>query len=183
MKSVIIASLIASAAAFAPAQQSARTSVATNMAFEDELGVQAPLGFFDPLGLLSSGDEATFNRLRYVEIKHGRVAQLAFLGYLVTAAGVRLPGNINLSGTKFADIPDGFPALAAIGGAGIAQIVGYVGMLELLWVQDPDSFPGVSCHTHLRSSLRSCWTSLTSLCLSRRHSGLWWVHGPRWIPR
>ena len=144
MKSVIIASLIASAAAFAPAQQSARTSVATNMAFEDELGVQPPLGFFDPLGLLSSGDEAIFNRLRYVEIKHGRVSQLAFLGYLVTAAGFRLPGDINLSGTKFADIPDGYPAIAAIGGAGIAQIVGFVGMLELLWVQDPDSFPGVS---------------------------------------
>ena len=55
MKSVIAASLIASAAAFGPASQqsSARTSVATNMAFEKELGVQAPLGFFDPLGMVS----------------------------------------------------------------------------------------------------------------------------------
>jgi hypothetical protein len=30
--------------------------------------------------MLSGDDEATFNRLRYVEIKHGRIAQLAFLG-------------------------------------------------------------------------------------------------------
>jgi hypothetical protein len=46
MKSVIIASLIAGAAAFAPvAQKSASTAL--NMAFEDELGAQPPLGFFD----------------------------------------------------------------------------------------------------------------------------------------
>jgi len=30
-----------------------------NMTFEEELGVQPPLGFFDPLGMLSSGDEAS----------------------------------------------------------------------------------------------------------------------------
>lgn len=46
MKSIIFASLIAGAAAFAPvAQKSASTAL--NMAFEDELGAQPPLGFFD----------------------------------------------------------------------------------------------------------------------------------------
>eukprot|EP00534_Pseudo-nitzschia_fraudulenta_P007796 CAMPEP_0201141588 /NCGR_PEP_ID=MMETSP0851-20130426/3231_1 /ASSEMBLY_ACC=CAM_ASM_000631 /TAXON_ID=183588 /ORGANISM="Pseudo-nitzschia fraudulenta, Strain WWA7" /LENGTH=87 /DNA_ID=CAMNT_0047414811 /DNA_START=71 /DNA_END=332 /DNA_ORIENTATION=+ len=55
MKSAILASLIATAAAFAPAQQKA-TSTAVR-AFEDELGSQPPLGFFDPLGLLN-GDVA-----------------------------------------------------------------------------------------------------------------------------
>ncbi len=84
MKIAILATLVASAAAFAPAQTGKATSMALNMAFEEELGVQPPLGFFDPLGMLASGDEATFNRLRYVEIKHGRIAQLAFLGYLVS---------------------------------------------------------------------------------------------------
>jgi len=44
MKLAIATSLIAGAAAFAPAKQSARTSIATNMAFEDELGAQPPLG-------------------------------------------------------------------------------------------------------------------------------------------
>jgi hypothetical protein len=79
MKTVILASILAGAAAFAPASQKA-SSTALKSAFEDELGVQPPLGFFDPLGMLSGDDEATFNRLRYVEIKHGRIAQLAFLG-------------------------------------------------------------------------------------------------------
>ena len=53
MKSAIIASLIASAAAFAPAQTGKATTSLS--AFENELGAQPPLGFFDPLGLL---DEA-----------------------------------------------------------------------------------------------------------------------------
>jgi Chlorophyll A-B binding protein len=56
-------------------------------AFENELGAQEPLGFFDPLGLVANGDEAKFNRLRYVEIKHGRISMLAVAGYLVAEAG------------------------------------------------------------------------------------------------
>jgi hypothetical protein len=64
MKLAILASILASAAAFAPAKQAVRTSVATNMAFENELGVQPPLGFFDPLGLVADGDQEKFDRLR-----------------------------------------------------------------------------------------------------------------------
>ena len=135
MKSVIIASLIASAAAFAPAKQTAKTT-AVSMAFEDELGAQAPLGFFDPLGLVADGDQEKFDRLRYVEIKHGRISMLAVVGYLVAEAGVRLPGDIDYSGTTFASIPNGFDALSAISGAGIAQIVAFIGFLELGVMKD-----------------------------------------------
>merc|ERR1719261_974546 len=108
MKSAILASLIASAAAFAPAQNAARTSVATNMAFEDELGAQPPLGFFDPLGLVADGDEEKFARLRYVEVKHGRISMLAVLGYLVAEAGIRLPGNVHVDGLEFTGVRNGF---------------------------------------------------------------------------
>merc|ERR1719354_1202234 len=103
MKLAILATLAASAAAFAPSKV-AQTSTALN-AFEDELGAQPPLGFFDPFGLVADGNEAKFDRLRYVEIKHGRVAMLAVVGYLVEAAGIRLPGEISYDGTTFADIP------------------------------------------------------------------------------
>jgi hypothetical protein len=44
---LILATLLTSAAAFAPPQV-AKSSTALN-AFESELGVQPPLGFFDPL--------------------------------------------------------------------------------------------------------------------------------------
>jgi hypothetical protein len=133
---IILASLIASAAAFAPAQQAARTSVATNMAFESELGAQVPLGFFDPLGVVADGDQLKFNRLRYVEIKHGRISMLAVAGYLVQASGIRLPGDIDYSGMAFADVPNGFPALTAISKAGLLQIVAFVGFLELAVMKD-----------------------------------------------
>merc|ERR1740139_2026600 len=49
--------------------------------FENEVGVQAPLGLWDPLGCLNGIDQDTFDRYRYAEIKHGRVAQLAFPGH------------------------------------------------------------------------------------------------------
>lgn len=69
MKLSILASLLATASAFVPSSTTTRMNVATSMAFEDELGAQPPLGFFDPLGMLSDADEETFNRLRYTEVK------------------------------------------------------------------------------------------------------------------
>merc|ERR1719158_2615829 len=106
---VLVASLIG-AAAFAPVSQVARSS-ALKMSFESELGAQPPLGFWDPLGLLNDADQERFDRLRYVELKHGRVSQLAFLGNLITRAGIHLPGDIDFAGHKFADVADGWAAL------------------------------------------------------------------------
>ena len=132
MKSAICALLIGSAAAFAPAPVS-KTTTSLN-AFESELGAQAPLGFFDPLGLLDDADQERFDRLRYVEIKHGRIAQLAFLGNIITRAGVHLSGDIDYSGHSFDSFPNGWAAINgpdAISGSGLAQIVFFVGTLEL----------------------------------------------------
>ncbi|GKY98688.1 fucoxanthin chlorophyll a c protein [Mayamaea pseudoterrestris] len=142
MKIIIAASLLASAAAFAPAQQASKSS--SIAAFENELGAQAPLGFFDPLGLVADGDQAKFDRLRYVELKHGRISMLAVVGYLVSEAGIRLPGDIDYSGTSFASIPAGFPALTAIPQAGLLQVVAFIGFLELAVMKDitGGEFPG-----------------------------------------
>ena len=142
MKTAVLASLIASAAAFAPvAQQS--TSSALSMAFEGELGAQPPLGFYDPLGLVADGDQAKFDRLRGVEIKHGRICMLGVVGYLVNAAGIYLPGDINTAGTKFSDLGYGWAASFAVPKEGALQVLAFCGLLELaVWKQDPTSFPG-----------------------------------------
>ena len=149
MKSVIIAAIIGSAAAFAPAP-AAKSASALN-AFESELGAQAPLGFFDPLGLLDDADQERFDRLRYVEIKHGRIAQLAFLGNIITRAGVHLPGDIDYSGHSFASFPNGWAAINgpdAISLSGLSQIIFFVATLELGVMKDsangaaPGDFPG-----------------------------------------
>ena len=100
------------------------------MAFSDELGAQPPLGFWDPLGLLNDADQERFDRLRYVEIKHGRISMLAILGHLVTTAGFRWPGEIAY-GLKFADIPTGLKAFDVIPALGTAQIITFIGLMEL----------------------------------------------------
>jgi hypothetical protein len=140
MKLALTAILVGSAAAFAPvAQKSSSTSL--QMSFEDELGVQAPLGFFDPLGLLNDADQERFERLRAVEIKHGRVCQLAFVGYLTTWSGIRLPGN--LGDVPMADIPGGHEAVFKVPAFGLAQIACLAAALELGgWKQAEGSFPG-----------------------------------------
>jgi Chlorophyll A-B binding protein len=121
MKSIIAASLVASAVAFAPAQQSARTSVATEMAkpFSDALGAQAK-----------------FDRLRFVELKHGRICMLGVVGYLTNKAGIYLPGDIDYSGTKFSDLGSGWDASFNVPVAGALQILVFVGMLELGFMKD-----------------------------------------------
>jgi hypothetical protein len=144
MKCVIFASLLASAAAFAPAAQKS-SSTALNMAFESELGAQAPLGFFDPLGMLADADQERFDRLRYVELKHGRICMLGVVGYLTTYAGVRLPGDIDMSGTKFSDIGAGWDGSFAVPVAGAIQVLLFVGALELAVMKDvtgESEFPG-----------------------------------------
>mmetsp|Transcript_18829 Transcript_18829/g.17045 ORF Transcript_18829/g.17045 Transcript_18829/m.17045 type:complete len:200 (+) Transcript_18829:42-641(+) len=120
---------ILSVAAFAPVARVAKSN-ALKMSFESEIGAQAPLGFWDPLGLLKDADAARFERLRTVETKHGRISMLAILGHLVTTAGVRLPGEIAY-GVPFSSVKNGLAALETIPQAGIAQIIAFIGLIEL----------------------------------------------------
>merc|ERR1712071_506882 len=134
MKLVVTAALVGAAAAFAPAAMP-KASTALN-AFESELGVQDPLGFFDPLGLLEDADQEKFERLRFVEIKHGRISMLAFLGNIITRAGIHLPGTIDRAGDTFDSIPNGWAAIGAIPQAGLFQLIIFVGFLEIGVMKD-----------------------------------------------
>ena len=100
------------------------------MSFESEIGAQPPLGFWDPLGLLTNADQARFERLRVVETKHGRIAMLAILGHIVTTAGVRLPGEIAF-GIPFSKVPAGLAAFDTIPAAGLAQLFAFIGVIEI----------------------------------------------------
>lgn len=123
MKSVVVATLIASAAAFAPASGPvARDTTLSASPFANEIGAQMPLGYWDPLGICKDGDKENFDRLRYVELKHGRVAMLAVVGYLVTYAGVRFPGA--------EDIPAGWAALPALPASVWVQLAFTWGVME-----------------------------------------------------
>jgi hypothetical protein len=142
MKTAVLATLIVAATAMAPAKRAAKNT--KTLSFEGELGAQEPLGFFDPLGLVAGADQEKFDRLRYVEIKHGRICMLGVLGYLTTAAGVRLPGDIDYAGTKFADIGSGWAGSSAVPVAGALQVFAFVGLLEISVMKDitGGEFPG-----------------------------------------
>merc|ERR1719469_1024729 len=100
-------------------------------AFENELGVQAPVGFWDPLGFTADGNVASFKRRRCVEIKHSRVCMMASIGYIQPETTGKWPGFLSPSGgLKFADIPNGLAAISKVPALGWAQIVAYCGFVE-----------------------------------------------------
>jgi len=147
----VVVALAASACAFvAPvATQSASSPLKmSDKPFAGEVGAQVPLGFWDPLGLLKNADQERFDRLRYVELKHGRVAMLAVLGQIWTKSGKTFPGTIDYAGTKFSDVPTGYKGLLAMPGEGLGQIILFIGFLELFVMKDsangaaPGEFPG-----------------------------------------
>jgi len=106
-------------------------------AFESELGVQAPVGFWDPVGFCQDGDSAKFNRRRATELKHGRVSMLACIGY-ITPEFFKMPGYLSPSlGVNFADIPNGLGAIAKVPAAGWAQIAAWCAFCEVSQKQAP----------------------------------------------
>eukprot|EP00814_Leptocylindrus_danicus_P011576 CAMPEP_0116024182 /NCGR_PEP_ID=MMETSP0321-20121206/12144_1 /TAXON_ID=163516 /ORGANISM="Leptocylindrus danicus var. danicus, Strain B650" /LENGTH=209 /DNA_ID=CAMNT_0003495823 /DNA_START=38 /DNA_END=667 /DNA_ORIENTATION=+ len=126
MKFTIAASLIASAAAFAPASVSKSSSSLSAFSKESLPGAIAPTGLFDPLGFLEKADDATALRYREAEVTHGRVSMLAVIGFLV---GEKVEGSSflfdsQISGpaiTHFFQVPDFFWTV----------LVGFIGALEL----------------------------------------------------
>ena len=87
-RALFIASCLVGAAAFSPANNIAKSS-ALKMSFESEIGAQAPLGFWDPLGLLDDADQARFDRLRIVENKHGRISMVRNVNAFPTSSAYR----------------------------------------------------------------------------------------------
>merc|ERR1711933_119807 len=105
-------------------------------AFENELGVQSPVGFS------ADGDVAAFRRRRSVELKHGRISMLACMGYMTPEITGKFPGYLSPSlGLKFSDIPNGLAAFSKMPALGWAQILAYGAFCELSQKQSPGT-PG-----------------------------------------
>lgn len=105
------------------------------------------VGFYDPLNLSGAdfwgkGEEATIGWLRHAEIKHGRIAMFAFVGYCIQASGIHWPWALNAEGVSFADISaagsppeqwDALPTNAKL------QIFGAIWLLEFFGEGGGDS--------------------------------------------
>jgi len=127
-----VGALLARGAAAVPSHKAGKLCATALRAFEAELGVQAPVGFWDPLGLARDGDVAAFQRRRSVELKHGRIAMLATMGYITPEVAGKFPGYLSPSmGLKFEDVPNGLAALSKVPGAGWTQILLYMSWCEV----------------------------------------------------
>jgi len=149
MLSLATASLSFTAPAMRPVVSRASP---VNMKVEDLVGgINDPIfggtpegKIFDPLGL--GQDQAALYRRRCVEIKHGRVCMVAFLGMTVGPNELIQPTHALLSPSAdlhFDDIPGGIAALGYVPAAGWLQIVALVGVHELtIAKQDYTKAPG-----------------------------------------
>ena len=137
---VVFSLLLGSSAAFVPQPRPSRghdTQVQESMADLEVLAKKLnPLGYFDPLNLARGGnmwgqsEEFTIGFLRQSEIKHGRVAMAAFVGYCVQS-NVKFPWPMTLGGEPFPSLElsppeqwDALPIEAKL------QIILFVGFLE-----------------------------------------------------
>mmetsp|Transcript_16372 Transcript_16372/g.24129 ORF Transcript_16372/g.24129 Transcript_16372/m.24129 type:complete len:229 (-) Transcript_16372:197-883(-) len=104
MKVTVAVSLLASASAFSPAATSSRSAVATNMASIDEaFGVSVETGGkCPPLGakILEDTNPRALKWFQNAEIKHGRVAMVATIGFMVQKFGVHFPLYLGPTGSN-----------------------------------------------------------------------------------
>eukprot|EP00439_Symbiodinium_sp_Y106_P033708 s1356_g4.t1 len=90
------------------------------------------VGFWDPLGLARDGDVEAFQRRRSVELKHGRIAMLATMGYITPEIAGKWPGYLDpAGGLKFADIPNGLAAISKVPAGGWTQILLWMAWCEV----------------------------------------------------
>ena len=135
---------------------------------KDKAGLEAlakklnpTVGLWDPLGIAETSPE-TIGWFRHAEIKHGRVAMAAFVGYCVQYNGFYWPWNLQgpLPGGLNADTPViTFADISAAGGpadqwdalptAAKIQILGFVAFLEG-WSEFPENLKNAGTVHYVR---------------------------------
>jgi hypothetical protein len=145
MKSVIFASALATAAAFAPAHVGPSTVALSAMSksipfltVPEKLdgSMVGDMGF-DPMGL--SDIQTDLRYARWAELKHGRVCMLAVLGMVWQEYGPHLPGAAYAT-------TDPFEAISSVGFGSNVQTLFAIGVVELAnWEEtfNGSSRPGV----------------------------------------
>jgi len=144
MLSAVAASISYSGMAARPVVQ--RGSVA-RMGVADLVGASEEISgkVWDPLNLSEKMDEGNLNLVRAAELKHGRVAMLACVGWAWTATGAHFEGMLSPSaGISFASLAalDPLTAASKVPGAGIWQMIFAIGGVEVFW---ENKYPSYKC--------------------------------------
>ena len=131
MKFLLALALVAGASAFAPSmprQTTRAVKAAPKMSvFDDYVGGSGGFGEynFDPMGFAEKSPEMV-PWYREAELKHGRIAMLATVGYSAVSAGLHLPGPM-YSGISPADAHN-----ALISNGPMQQLLLWIGVFETL---------------------------------------------------
>jgi hypothetical protein len=138
MRLLVLSMALSQTIAFtAPAQRRGARTKPLSMAYETEVGAQRPLGFWDPLQLVTNADQERFDKLRFTEIKHGRISMLAVVGYLIGASDVRWGGYADLAKTiKFEDVPGGFQSFEVLPSGYFFWLVALLGGVDFHLARD-----------------------------------------------
>lgn len=115
-----------------------RAEIVSNKAYDasNEVGALAPLGYWDPAGFMKGEDEAKFLEYRAKELKHGRIAMMSLVGFLVQPFAAS--ANIGFDG-----IGGGVEALYTYpASSGFACLFLIAGFFELKILPDLETSPG-----------------------------------------
>jgi len=154
----VIAALVtvfATASAFAPAPAAPRTAVSCNALIDEAFGISVETGNkCPPLGrwITESCNENGIKWWQNAELKNGRVAMVATIGYMIQKWGIHMPLYLGPSGSNafhpesgtdwllsssagitFSDVAKASPldAICMIPSAGLLQILFAAGLFEL----------------------------------------------------
>ena len=122
-------------------------SAVARMGVSDLVGASEEISgkVWDPLNLSEKMDEGNLNLVRAAELKHGRVAMLATVGWAWTATGTHFEGMLSPSaGVSFAALAalDPLTAASKVPGAGIWQMIAAIGTVEVYW---ENKYPSYKC--------------------------------------
>jgi hypothetical protein len=126
-------SLLNIASGFAPAVQPLPQAVARSSAVSMSVELMEGLGpetankVFDPLELSTLGSEKTLAWFRHAELKHGRVAMAAMVGFLVHINGIHFGGYLSPTyGVTF-------ESLSKMGPFDAWNAIPLLGQIQILW--------------------------------------------------
>mmetsp|Transcript_11971 Transcript_11971/g.28396 ORF Transcript_11971/g.28396 Transcript_11971/m.28396 type:complete len:253 (-) Transcript_11971:352-1110(-) len=136
--SILLATAATAAAFTSPSSQSTSTKLQSSQADLEALAndLNPSIKYWDPLSLTTwnfweQGDDATIGFLRHAEIKHGRVAMAAFVGYCVQS-NFHWPWPMRLDGSPFPSTELSPPEQwAALPIESKHQIITVIGFLEI----------------------------------------------------
>ena len=146
-RTLLLLTLAGVAAAFVPARElsararAAPARAAVSMKVDGLIGAIPPMGYFDPLGLSKGKTLEQMKQFRGVELKHGRVAMAAMLGYWTQPFLHPLAASCHI--TKVADPVASGIELPFVGKMQILVFCAWIEYLTYLQKQgNPDVRPG-----------------------------------------